>query len=142
MKRPPPPHGPRRVRLALLASVAAGAALALAVELSYLAISDSPASTSAAVPVVAVVVGMGGTPGEGALPFDLDTGRLRPGQVVADLVYHPLRTPLLVGAEAAGAAPVDGLGMLVHQAALAFELWTGIAAPLSVMAAAARISLV
>jgi len=87
-------------------------------------------------------VGMGGTAGEGAVPFDLDMSRIRPGQVVVDLVYHPLRTPLLVAAEAAGATPVDGLGMLVHQAALAFELWTGIKAPLGVMAAAARISLV
>lgn len=92
--------------------------------------------------VNATSVGMGGTPGEGAVPLGLDVGRLRPGQVVADLVYHPLRTPLLVAAEAAGASPVDGLGMLVHQAALAFEMWTGITAPLSVMAAAARISLV
>jgi shikimate dehydrogenase len=91
--------------------------------------------------VNATSVGMGGTPGEGAVPLGIDVDRLRPGQVVADLVYHPLRTPLLVAAEAAGATPVDGLGMLVHQAGLAFELWTGIAAPLGVMAAAARISL-
>ena len=103
----------------------------------------SPADVAAADLVVnATSVGMAGTSGQGALPFDLDAGALRPGQVVADLVYHPLRTPLLVAAEAAGATPIDGLGMLVHQAALAFELWTGIAAPLGVMAAAARISLV
>jgi shikimate dehydrogenase len=92
--------------------------------------------------VNATSVGMGGTPGEGGIPLGLDVGRLGPGQVVVDLVYHPLRTPLLVAAESAGASPVDGLGMLVHQAALAFEMWTGITAPLSVMAAAARISLV
>ncbi len=92
--------------------------------------------------VNATSVGMTGTAGAGAVPFDLDLSVLGPGQVVADLVYHPLRTPLLVGAEAAGATPVDGLGMLVHQAALAFELWTGVGAPLGVMAAAARISLV
>ncbi len=91
--------------------------------------------------VNATSVGMLGTPGEGALPLGLDLRGLHPGQVVADLVYHPLRTPLLTAAEAAGATPVDGLGMLVHQAALAFELWTGIQAPLGVMAAAARISL-
>jgi len=91
--------------------------------------------------VNATSVGMGGTGGEGAIPLGLDLAKLRPGQVVADLVYHPLRTPLLVAAESAGSTPVDGLGMLVHQAALAFELWTGIKAPLGVMAAAARISL-
>lgn len=91
--------------------------------------------------VNATSVGMADTPGQGALPLGLDPGALHPGQVVVDLVYHPLRTPLLVAAEAAGAFPVDGLGMLVHQAGLAFELWTGIGAPLGVMAAAARISL-
>jgi shikimate dehydrogenase len=91
--------------------------------------------------VNATSVGMRGTAGAGALPLGLDVAVLRPGQVVADLVYSPLRTPILLAAEAAGAIPVDGLGMLVHQAGLAFELWTGIVAPLSVMAAAARISL-
>ncbi|MEO5678498.1 MAG: shikimate dehydrogenase, partial [Acidimicrobiales bacterium] len=91
--------------------------------------------------VNATSVGMRGTSAEDAIPFGIDPAHLHPGQVVTDLVYHPLRTPLLVAAEAAGATPVDGLGMLVHQAALAFELWTGIGAPLGVMAAAVRISL-
>lgn len=91
--------------------------------------------------VNATSVGMADTDGAEGLPFGVDASLLRPGQVVADLVYHPLRTPLLVAAEAAGASPIDGLGMLVHQAALAFELWTGSPAPLGVMAAAARISL-
>ena len=106
------------------------------------AVATAADAVSADLIVNATSVGMRGTAGEGALPLGLDGGCLRPGQVVADLVYHPLRTPLLVAAEAAGAMPVDGLGMLVHQAALAFELWTGISAPLGVMAAAARISLV
>ena len=48
-----------------------------------------------------------------------------PGQVVSDLVYHPLETPLLRAARAAGAQTVDGLGMLVHQAALQQQLWLG-----------------
>ncbi|MEZ5259928.1 MAG: hypothetical protein R2705_24510, partial [Ilumatobacteraceae bacterium] len=39
--------------------------------------------------------------------------------------YHPLVTPLLEVAEARGATTLDGLGMLVHQAARAVELWTG-----------------
>jgi shikimate dehydrogenase len=60
------------------------------------------------------------------------------GQLVVDLVYYPLRTELLVGAEAKGAATVTGLGMLVHQAARAFTLWTGHAAPLAAMRAAAE----
>ncbi|MEP6623735.1 MAG: shikimate dehydrogenase [Acidimicrobiia bacterium] len=59
------------------------------------------------------------------------------GQWVVDLVYHPLETPLLARAAACGAHPVGGLDMLVHQAALSFERWTGVAAPLDAMRAAA-----
>jgi len=55
---------------------------------------------------------------------------------VLDLVYgRPTR--LLEAARAAGVQATDGLGMLVHQAAIAFELWTGVRAPLAVMRAAA-----
>jgi shikimate dehydrogenase len=71
------------------------------------------------------VTGWGGMP--------LDPGRLRSGQVVADLVYQPRVTPLLDEALRRGCRPVDGLGMLVHQGARQFELWTGAAAPRSVM---------
>jgi shikimate dehydrogenase len=58
---------------------------------------------------------------------------LRPEQIVVDLVYQPLRTPLLEAAEAAGARTVGGVGMLVHQAAHAFRLWTGAAPPIASM---------
>jgi shikimate dehydrogenase len=58
---------------------------------------------------------------------------LRPGQVVFDMVYNPARTRLLRLAELAGARPVGGLSMLVHQGAEAFELWTGCAAPVEAM---------
>jgi shikimate dehydrogenase len=62
---------------------------------------------------------------------------LHRAHVVADLVYHPLDTPLLRAARAAGARTVDGLGMLVHQAALQVALWTGAEPPVAVMRAAA-----
>lgn len=75
-----------------------------------------------------------GMAGEGP-PFD--PAALRPGQVVAELVYHPARTALIEAAEARGAQVVGGVGMLVHQAALAFTLWTGVDAPVEVMRAAA-----
>jgi shikimate dehydrogenase len=55
------------------------------------------------------------------------------GQVVTDLVYAPRPTPWLAASAAAGATTVDGLGMLVHQAALQLELWTGHTAPVDVM---------
>lgn len=58
--------------------------------------------------------------------------------VVYDIVYKPLRTRLLQEAELAGARSAEGLGMLVQQAALAFEIWTGKKAPVKVMEAAAR----
>lgn len=86
--------------------------------------------------VNATPVGMGA---DGASP--VPEGRLRPGQVVADLVYEPVETPLLVMARLAGAVPVDGLGMLVHQAARAFRLWTGVEAPVAAMRAAAEAEL-
>ena len=69
--------------------------------------------------VNATSVGMG----TAQLPFD--PALLRPEQVVVDLVYHPVRTALLQAADAAGCRTVDGLGMLVHQAVLQQELWTG-----------------
>ena len=62
---------------------------------------------------------------------------LRPGMLVVDLLYRPTLTPLQAAAKAAGASAFGGLGLLLHQAALSFELWTGLEPPLSVMSAAA-----
>jgi shikimate dehydrogenase len=58
-----------------------------------------------------------------------------------DIVYNPLRTRLLRDAEAAGCVTIDGLAMLVHQGALQFELWTGLAAPVDIMRMAAEAEL-
>ena len=69
------------------------------------------------------------------LPVDLD--QLGAGQVVVDLVYHPAVTPLLAAARERGLRTVNGLGMLIHQAAHAFRLWTGEDPPLEAMSAAA-----
>ncbi|MEX2586506.1 MAG: shikimate dehydrogenase [Actinomycetota bacterium] len=57
--------------------------------------------------------------------------------VVVDLVYRPPVTPLVEAARAKGAVAHSGLGMLLHQAALAFEIWTGTEAPMDAMSAAA-----
>ena len=61
----------------------------------------------------------------GAAEFRVPLDGLRPGAVVTDLVYNPLRTHLLQVAEAAGCITVDGLGMLLHQAVPAFERFFG-----------------
>ena len=65
-------------------------------------------------------LGMHGQPS-----LEIDTGRLPPHAVVADLVYVPLETPLLASARAHGLKTADGLGMLLHQAVRGFELWFG-----------------
>jgi shikimate dehydrogenase len=57
--------------------------------------------------------------------------------VFVDLLYRPAVTPAQRSARAAGAQAFGGLGLLLHQAALSFELWTGRPAPLEVMSAAA-----
>lgn len=61
--------------------------------------------------------------GEG---LDVDVGLLPERAIVTDIVYVPLATPLLAAAAARGLKTVDGLGMLLHQAAPGFERWFGI----------------
>jgi shikimate dehydrogenase len=68
----------------------------------------------------------------------LDCTWLSPETWAIDLVYKPLDTPFLAAARAVGARTDHGLGMLVHQAALAFALWTGREPPLAVFEDAAR----
>jgi shikimate dehydrogenase len=55
----------------------------------------------------------------------LHVGLLPQNAAVADLVYVPLKTPLLAAAETRGLKTADGLGMLLHQAVRGFELWFG-----------------
>lgn len=62
----------------------------------------------------------------GAAEFRVPLDGLKPGMVVTDLVYTPLRTRLLDEAEAAGCTVVDGLGMLLHQGVPGFERWFGV----------------
>lgn len=61
----------------------------------------------------------------GHAPLDVDLSRLGVGAIVADIVYSPLVTPLLADARARGLRTVDGLGMLLHQAAGAFARFFG-----------------
>jgi shikimate dehydrogenase len=88
--------------------------------------------------VNATPVGM--IPADG-LPFGLDPGWLASCRFVADLIYSPARTPLLIEARARDVAAVNGLGMLIHQAARQIEMWTGRLAPLDTMSAAALAAL-
>ena len=56
--------------------------------------------------------------------------------VVADVVFNPVRTRLLIDAAARGCRPLDGLGMLVNQGILGVHYWTGVAPDAAVMRAA------
>jgi len=58
---------------------------------------------------------------------------LKPGLIVFDIVYNPIKTRLLKEAEAAGAQTIGGLDMFVWQGAISFEKWTGQKAPLDLM---------
>jgi shikimate dehydrogenase len=66
------------------------------------------------------------SPWPNALPFPKDA-------FVYDLVYNPRQTKLMQQAQAAGCGVSNGLGMLVHQGALAFQLWTGVMPDVDVM---------
>jgi shikimate dehydrogenase len=71
----------------------------------------------------------------------INPGLLERFSLVMDIVYRPLQTRLLKEAADRGAATIDGLKMLLHQATAQFELWTGQAAPLEIIAQAAYGSL-
>ncbi len=81
--------------------------------------------------VNATPVGMAGGPP--AREWLVPPGLLGAGQVAVDLVYAPRPTRWLREAAAAGATALDGLGMLVHQAAVQLGLWTGVEPPVEAM---------
>lgn len=66
-------------------------------------------------------------------PLPLPHSLLAPHLMIYDLIYPATPTPLLVAAEESGARGANGLTMLLHQGALAFELWFDRPAPLEVM---------
>ncbi|MBH8597341.1 shikimate dehydrogenase [Thermoactinomyces sp. CICC 10523] len=93
-------------------------------------LADSRAEVEKAQLVVNTTsVGMHPHTEESPVPCDW----LRQGQIVSDLVYHPKETLLLRQAKEKGARIHTGLGMLVHQAALALEMWLQKKAPVSLM---------
>ena len=69
-------------------------------------------------------LGMVGQP-----PLRFDFSHAPPGALIYDIVTHPLETPLLIEAQQRGFATIDGLAMLIGQAAVAFEQFFGEAAP-------------
>jgi shikimate dehydrogenase len=120
-----------RVHAELAATLAPAASVGVADDISR-----------ADIVVNATNLGMGVDPLR-STPDDLpcDPDLLHDHQVVVDLVYHPLRTAWLTAAEEIGAHTVDGLGMLIHQAALQQERWIGVRPDTTVMRIAAEAAL-
>ena len=111
-----------------------GRAETLAAELGVTAITDVE---GAELLVNCTAVGLGADDDPFAL-LPVTHAVLRAARCVVDLAYGDRETRLLAAAREAGAATVDGLEVLVHQGALSLERWTGAAAPIEVMRAAAR----
>ncbi|MED4788566.1 shikimate dehydrogenase [Bacillus atrophaeus] len=74
--------------------------------------------------ILANGTGVGMKPLEGLSVIE-DVSMLRPDLIVSDVVYNPVKSKLLEQAEEAGCKTINGLGMMVWQGAMAFELWTG-----------------
>lgn len=113
------------------ASGAPSGTAAVVASAGTVAVGEPEAVRDADVVVNATPLGM--TEGD---PLPVDPALLRDGQIVVDLVYRPERTPLLDAAARAGATTLNGVGMLLYQAAEQFSMWTGHDAPVDVMAAA------
>lgn len=96
----------------------------------------------AAFPAAALIVNttpLGMTPRVDESPWP-DSAALPAGAFIYDLVYNPAETQLMALARAAGLETSNGLGMLLHQGALAFKLWTGLEPDLQVMAKALQLN--
>ncbi|WP_292459565.1 shikimate dehydrogenase [Methanothermococcus sp.] len=71
----------------------------------------------------------------------IDTNKIEENMVVMDLIYNPEETVLLREAKKRGAKTINGLGMLVYQGAISFEIWTGVKPDIDVMKKAIYASL-
>lgn len=96
------------------------------------AVVDEVAECDLVVNATSVGMADGSDPASSPVPEHL----FHPKQRVVDIVYQPAETPMMRVAAARGAEVDNGLGMLIHQAALQLELFTGRIAPVDVMRAA------
>ncbi len=93
---------------------------------------DYPKHPGSEIDLVINATSLGLRPGD-ALPLDESQFSLKRLGAVYDMIYRPAETALLKAAKRAGCKTANGLGMLLHQGAKAFEIWTGRRAPLDVM---------
>lgn len=128
--------GAARAVLFALAQMGAGPvtilarnALKASALLAHFGLKGKALGLQAPLPPAALVINASSLGMAGQPALDLDIAALSAETVVYDLVYAPLETPLLAAARARGLEVVDGLEMLVGQAAVAFELFFAQAPP-------------
>jgi shikimate dehydrogenase len=102
------------------------------------AFPDAVAEMASGAELIVNCTSLGMHPLVEGLPWDEEV-EFTPEQTVYDLVYNPASTRLLQLAAADGARTIGGLGMLIHQGAIAWERWTGEEAPVAVMQRAVNI---
>jgi shikimate dehydrogenase len=110
---------------------------ALKGESYYLGDREAIAASLAKADILINATPVGMYPASDAMPLDLP-GRVNGNLSCYDLVYNPLKSRLLAALEKKAVRVSGGLGMLIHQAALSFELWTGRRPDLERMRIAAR----
>ena len=126
----------RRQEIGWAVELAAAISESFKKDVKALELNDDNLATalhSADILVNATSVGMSPDINQSPVPSVL----LKKEMVVFDAVYNPLKTRLLAETESCGALTVSGIDMLVWQGALAFELWTGVKAPIDIMKASA-----
>lgn len=115
-----------------LAQMVAGATGVQSTAVPWEEMGKSGMSIIRSADIVVQTTSIGMHPREAECP-PVPADAFRKDQVVVDLVYNPAPTRFLKRAAAAGARTQDGVRMLLHQGAAAFELWTGRPAPITVM---------
>ena len=106
--------------------------IAAEIRKQFPAVSVATAYPASGADLVLNATSLGLRPGD-ASPLNGTKFSLGQARAVYDMVYRPPETPLLRAAQQAGCKTANGLGMLLHQGAKAFEIWTGSPAPLDVM---------
>ena len=113
-------------------TVSKAEAIAAEIKKQFPSVKVSVGYPKAEVDLLLNATSLGLKPEDGS-PLDEKQFSLKQTRAVYDMIYKPAETTLLKNAKAAGLKTANGIGMLVHQGAKAFEIWTGRPAPVAVM---------
>jgi len=113
-------------------TVSKAEAIAAEIKKQFPSVKVSVGYPKAEVDLLLNATSLGLKPEDGS-PLDEEQFSLKRTRAVYDMIYKPAETKLLATAKATGCKTANGIGMLVHQGAKAFEIWTGQPAPVAVM---------